>query len=77
MLPSKVLKYSRLRACSLGCMENDPFLNPSSELAARLSATRTASAGICAFSLFSFLLGELPESVEGFGGGVDDRSEGS
>ena len=23
------------------------------------------------------LLGELPESVEGFGGGVDDRSEGS
>ena len=58
-------------------MENDPFLNPSSSLAARLSATRTASAGICAFSLFLFLLGELPESVEIFGGGVDDRSEGS
>ena len=24
-----------------------------------------------------FLLGELPENVEGFGGGVDDKSEGS
>ena len=53
-------------------------VHPSSPLAATPSATRTASAGICAFSLFSFCLVNFLKASKASGGRVgDERSEGS